>query len=196
MPQVFSLEEKEELQQKMLSIGFELLKQYGMTHTSVEKVTKAVGLGRSTFYNFFPTKEKFIYEIICHQREKGVAKFNQTLNGREKMTTAEAKEYLRYLYSGEDTIYPYLTTTDEAKLQAALPKDFILDVELEIHTIDSLLDRMEGVREKLDYPVIANLMKTFALVQEAKDMLHKEALDRTLDALFELLFSLIFYPEA
>lgn len=195
MPQVFTLQEKEELQKRMLSVGFELLKQYGMTHTSVEKVTKAVGLGRSTFYNFFPTKEKFIYEIICFQRDKGTAKFNQILNGRDKMSTSEAKEYLRYLYSGEDTIYPYLTTNDEAKLQAALPNDFMVDVELEIHTIDSFLDHMEGVQETLDYPVIANLMKTFALVQEAKDMLHKEALGRTLDALFELLFSLIFLPE-
>lgn len=195
MPQVFSLKEKEELRQRMLAIGFELLKQYGMTHTSVEKVTKAVGLGRSTFYNFFPTKEKFIYEIICYQREKAMAKFNQILAGRQKMTTAEAKEYLRYLYSGEDTIYPYLTTTDEAKLQAALPDDFVVDVELEIHTIDSFLEHMEGVRENLDYPVIANLMKTLALVQEAKEMMHKDALGRTLDAMFTLLFSLIFYPE-
>lgn len=114
----------------MLAIGFELLKQYGMTHTSVE-----------------------------------------------------------------DTIYPYLTTTDEAKLQAALPDDFVVDVELEIHTIDSFLVHMEGVKDSLDYPVIANLMKTFALVQEANEMMHQEALDRTLDAMFELLFSLIFYPE-
>lgn len=196
MPQVFSLKEKEELSQKMLTVGFELLKQYGMTHTSVEKVTKAVGIGRSTFYNFFPTKEKFVYEIISYQREKGRKKFNQILNGREKMTMPEAKEYLRYLYSGEDTIYPYLTPTDEAKLQAALPEDFVVDVELEIHTIDSFLNHMEGVRKDLDYPVIANIMKTFALVQEAKDMLHKEALGRTLDALFELLFSLIFSPQA
>lgn len=196
MPQVFSLKKKEELRRKMLSIGFELLKQYGMTHTSVEKVTRAVGIGRSTFYNFFPTKEKFIYEIICYQREKGMQKFNRILNGREKMTMPEAKEYLRYLYSGEDTIYPYLTPTDEAKLQAALPDDFVVDVELEINTIDSFLNHMEDVRENLDYPVIANIMKTFALVQEASDMLHKEALGRTLDALFELLFSFIFSPQA
>ncbi|QQR01363.1 MULTISPECIES: TetR/AcrR family transcriptional regulator [Bacteria] len=195
MPQVFSLKEKEELRQKMLASGFELLKKHGMTHTSIEKVTQAVGLGRSTFYNFFPTKEKFIYEIICYQREKAMVKFHKILNGRQKMTVAEAKEYLRYLYSGDDTIYPYLTTTDEAKLQAALPDDFVVDVELEIHTIDNFLNHMEGVRENLDYPVIANLMKTFALVQEAKDMMHQEALGRTLDSLFELLFSFMFYLE-
>ncbi|EQE85555.1 UNVERIFIED_CONTAM: TetR/AcrR family transcriptional regulator [Clostridioides difficile] len=192
MPQVFSAKERAELKTRMLSVGFELLKEYGMTHTSVEKVTKAVGLGRSTFYNFFGTKEEFIYEIINFQMKKGIDKFHQILNGREKMTVSEAKEYLKYLYSGEDTIYPYLTTEDESKLQKALPDDFKIDVDIEIKTIDSFLVHMENVKENLDYKVIANLMKTLALIQEANDMLHQDAIPRTLDAMFELLFSLIF----
>lgn len=108
------------------------------------------------------------------------------------MTVSEAKEYLKYLYAGEDTIYPYLTTEDEAKLQKALPDDFKIDVDIEIKTIDSFLVHMENVKENLDYKVIANLMKTLALIQEANDMLHQDAILRTLDAMFELLFSLIF----
>ena len=55
-PKLFDLKEREEARIRMLDEGFRLIKEHGMTHASVDKVTKAVGLGKSTFYNFFPSK--------------------------------------------------------------------------------------------------------------------------------------------
>lgn len=192
MPQIFTASEKEALARRMLEAGFELIKQHGMTHASVEKITQTVGIGRSTFYNFFPTKEKFVYDIIAYQREKGRQRFIALLDGRDKMTTAEAKAYLIFLFTGENTIYRYLTSADEAKLQAALPDAFRADIGHETQVLDGLLDHMEGVREPVDYGVVANLMKILALTQETSAALHEEAMERTLDGLFDLLFSYIF----
>ena len=45
-PKIFSITDREELRVKMLDAGFELIKQYGMTHASVEKITQAAGLGK------------------------------------------------------------------------------------------------------------------------------------------------------
>lgn len=192
MPQIFTFKEKEELRTKMLEAGFELVKEHGMTHTSVEKITKTVNIGRSTFYNFFPTKEKFIYDIIEHQRKKGREKFVEILAGRSKMTTKEAKKYFKYLLSGKDTIYQYLTIKDELKLQTALPEEFAIDPNNEIDTLNELFCHMEGVKDELDYEMIANIMKIIALTQESKQILHTNAINKTLDAIFELLYSSIF----
>lgn len=46
---VFTEEERVEYREKMLDAGFDLLKQYGMTHMSVAKITEAAGIGVSTF---------------------------------------------------------------------------------------------------------------------------------------------------
>lgn len=192
MPQIFTHKEKEELKEKMLHIGFELIKEYGMTHTSVEKVTQAVNIGRSTFYNFFPTKEKFVYDIIVYQRKKGEKILAEKLAGREKMSSQEGKEYFKYLLSGADTIYQYLTADDELKLQTALPDEFEINLEDEKQTLDELLGCIDGVKLHIDYETIANMMKVIALTQEAKDMLHKDAIESTLSILFDGLFSLIF----
>ena len=59
---VFTEEERVEYREKMLDAGFDLLKQYGMTHMSVAKITEAAGIGVSTFYNFFSSKEEYVYE--------------------------------------------------------------------------------------------------------------------------------------
>ena len=53
----FTEEEREEIRLKMLEAGFPLLKQFGMTHTSISKITKSAGIGISTFYNFWKIKK-------------------------------------------------------------------------------------------------------------------------------------------
>lgn len=195
MPILFSKEEKEALKKQMLEVGFNLIREYGVTHASVDKVTEAVGIGRTTFYNFFSTKEHFLVEIMRYQREKGKNYLLQILNGREKMTVSEAKDYLRYLMTGEETIYKYLTLEDSSDLSKIVPEAFVPDIEKEIKTINGLAIHMEGVKADLEYGVIANLMKMLAVMQTEREAFHKKDFRKTLDAVLELLFSYIFKKE-
>lgn len=195
MPILFSKEEKEALKKQMLEVGFNLIREYGVTHASVDKVTEAVGIGRTTFYNFFSTKEHFLVEIMRYQREKGKNYLLQILNGREKMTVSEAKDYLTYLMTGEETIYKYLTLEDSSDLSKIVPEAFVPDMEKEIKTINGLATHMEGVKADLEYGVIANLMKMLAVMQTEREAFHKKDFRKTLDAVLELLFSYIFERE-
>jgi len=56
---VFDTDERERLRERMLEAGIPLLREYGMTHM-VEKITTAAGIGKSTFYNFFDSKEAYV----------------------------------------------------------------------------------------------------------------------------------------
>ena len=47
-----------ELGEQMLEAGFPLLKQYGMTHTSVAKITQAAGIAVGTFYSSGRTRKR------------------------------------------------------------------------------------------------------------------------------------------
>ena len=196
-PRIFSTTQREELRIKMLDAGFELIKQHGMTHASVEKITQAAGLGKSTFYNFFSSKEEFVTDIMEYQRDRVKRHFEQILNGREKMTVAEGKEYLKLIVFSRDSIYQYLTAEDMEKLKRAFstectsPDDSLYD-QREAEVMRGLFDHMEGVRPDLDFHVVANLIKIMALAKVNRDALHADALDRTLDHIYELLYSLIF----
>ncbi len=191
-PKIFALEERENTKIRMLDEGFSLIKQYGMTHASVDKIMKAVGLGKSTFYNFFPSKEMFVYEIIKYQRDTAKQFFMDTLNGRDKMTVTEAKEFLKKIIFSEDSIYQYLTTEDESKLRAALPQEYAINPEVETAVMDGLFQHMEGVRKDIDYKVVANLIKIMALAMIGRDELHQDALERTLVRIYDLVFTCIF----
>jgi AcrR family transcriptional regulator len=191
-PKIFALEERENAKIRMLEEGFSLIKQYGMTHASVDKITKAVGLGKSTFYNFFPSKEMFVYEIIRYQRDRAKQFFTDTLRGRDKMTVSEAKAFLKKIIFSEDSIYQYLTAEDENRLKAALPPEYRIDPDTETTVMDTLFAHMEGVRADIDYKVVANLIKIMALAMMGKDALHQDALQKTFLKIYELLFSCVF----
>jgi AcrR family transcriptional regulator len=191
-PKKFDWQEREDVCIRMLEAGYELIRQYGMTHSSVEKVTAAVGLGKSTFYNFFPSKERFVYEIIVYMRAQLMAQFEQLLAGREKLPVAQAKEFLKKIIFSQRSIYKYLTPEDEQKLRAALPPECFLNVEQESGVMTRLFGRMEGVRADMDEHLVGNLLKIMALAQINQAELHADALERTLEKIYELLFSCIF----
>ena len=109
---VFDEEEKNIIRKKMLDEGMELIKKYGLTHTSVVKITNAAGIGKSTFYNFFTSKEVFVVELIQYERRRMMDYFHQILHGRERITVSEAKDFLQKIIFHQDSIYQYLTEQD------------------------------------------------------------------------------------
>lgn len=191
-PKIFALQEREEVRIKMLDEGFKLIKEHGMTHASVDKITKAVGLGKSTFYNFFPSKEMFVYEIIKYQRDQAKQLFMDILGEREKMSADEAKDFLKQIIFSNNSIYQYLTSEDEAKLKAALPPEYGIDPSAEAITMHKLFTHIEGVCEDMDFKVAANLIKIMAIAMFNQDSLHTESLDKSLNLIYECLFSYIF----
>lgn len=196
-PKIFTTAQREDLRIKMLDAGFELIKQYGMTHASVEKITKAAGLGKSTFYNFFSSKEEFVTGIIEYQRDRVKQHFEKILDGREKMTAAEGKEYLKLIVFSRDSIYQYLTAEDMEKLRQASSSECVSPDNAaydkrEKQIMHGLLDHMEGVRKDIDLHVAANIIKIMAMAKVNRESLHTDALDKTLEHIYGLLFSLIF----
>ena len=79
--------------------------------------------------------------------------------------------------------------------ECVTPDDADYD-QREAQILHGLLDHMEGVRQDVDLHVAANLIKIMAMAKVNRESLHTDALDRTLERIYELLFSLIFKEDA
>ena len=191
-PRIFSAPEKEQLKDRMFLSGLELLKKYGMTHMSVEKITSEVGIGKSTFYNFFMSKEDLVIQLIEYKRMRFWNVVRDMLKGREKLNVSESKKILTMIINSRDSVYQYLTTEDENKLAAASPDYGKVDIDEETEILRHLFSMFEGVRKDADLAVISNLLKILALTAENRSALHESAYKRTQDKLFETLFNCIF----
>ena len=61
MPKVAYTEaERQSIRQELVSAGLELMAEQGLRATTVEQIYSRVGISRSFFYSFFPTKEDLI----------------------------------------------------------------------------------------------------------------------------------------
>lgn len=189
---VFADEERERLRARMLEAGIPLLREYGMTHMSVEKITAAAGIGKSTFYNFFDSKEAYVCQVIEYKRGDFKTEISELLAGREKLTADEAKAMFRQIIFSEESAYQYLTPEDIVKIRAKVPEAVKPDLAQETAILSAIFNRVEGVRENPDFGVVANLLKIAALAAESRDQQHEAAYLRTQDVLFGMLFSLIF----
>lgn len=190
---MFNEAERKELREKMIQAGFQLIKECGMTHTSVRKVTDAAGLGASTFYNFFPSKEVFVLEMIQYQRDSQLQYFNEVLAGRDKMTIEEGKEFAKRIIFNQNNILYYLTPEDEDKLYAACGNPgLFLDGGSHQDIVPMLLSHVDGVRKDTNPKVIANLVKMMAFALFHRKEMHEDVLDETFDHIYEQIFSLLF----
>lgn len=74
MPKVaYSEEDRERIREALVTTALDLMARQGIQHTTVEQVYRAVGISRTFFYTFFPTKEDLIAETLYLQQPKILA---------------------------------------------------------------------------------------------------------------------------
>lgn len=189
---VFTEEERAEYREKMLAAGFDLLKQYGMTHMSVAKITEAAGIGVSTFYNFFPSKEAYVYEVLQYRRKIIPNLLRMALNGKEKVGPAEARTYLKFMIDENYSVFPSLSPEDEKRLVEMLPEQAAPNQQKEMQIANQFIAIMEDVRPDANMTLVANLIKIYVLGAEGRTILHEAAYEETMERMRDLILYEIF----
>lgn len=189
---VFTEEERAEYKEKMLAAGFDLLKQYGMTHMSVAKITEAAGIGVSTFYNFFPSKEAYVYEVVQYRRRIIPELLRMALNGKEKAGPAETRTYLKFMIDDNYSVFPSLSPEDEKRLVQMLPEQAAPNMQKELQIANKFMTLMEGIRPDVNMTLVANLIKVYVLAAEGREMLHEAAYEETMERMRDMILYEIF----
>lgn len=189
---VFTEEERAKYREKMLDAGFDLLKQYGMTHMSVAKITEAAGIGVSTFYNFFSSKEEYVYEVMKYRRKMVPEFIKIALNGKEKAGPAETRTYLKMMIDEKYSVFPSLTPDDEQRLLDMLPEQARPNLQLETETSYKFFQYMEDVLPDINIALVTNLIKVYVLAAEGRDILHSTAYEETMERMRDLILHELF----
>lgn len=81
MPKVaYSEEERQQIRDDLIRTALELMAEQGIQHTTVEQIYKKVGISRTFFHSFFPTKEDLVIEALYYQQPKIIAYVNQLMS--------------------------------------------------------------------------------------------------------------------
>lgn len=191
-PIIFKNESRDRAKYTMYENGYNLIKKHGIKKTLVEDITKVTGIAKGTFYNFFESKELFIYEIIMYKRSCIKSMLNQIVLEKGVLDKENLKKFLIDLTFGDNNIYNYLNDEDIAALELKVPsstssKAFDQDIALMIlNSIDA------GNRNNCDYKIIANYIKILSLAVANKNKLNEEVLSQTVELIINSVINYIF----
>lgn len=193
---IFTLERRNEVHEKLLEVGVKLIKEKGIRKMTISEVTARAGIGKGTFYHFYPAKEYYVHAVIQYSKEelKKVFNTNAVNNGGMGRETIE-QIITMYAFNEEKNIVSSISQEDQEWLNEKLPKEYVLNVPKEEQIISALLSNVKGIKGKPNIYVIANMMKIMAIAVENKNMLHEDVLNENLCLMRKMLCDYIFGSE-
>jgi len=93
----FTDREREIIRNHLIEVGRNLFGTYGLKKTSIEDLTKAVGIAQGSFYTFFNSKEELYLEVMDREGEVIKEKLLREDNIKE-LTREKLKNFFNKVY--------------------------------------------------------------------------------------------------
>ena len=187
MPKVaYSEEDRARIRAALISAGLELMARQGIQHTTVEQIYKKVGISRTFFYSFFPTKEDLIVETLYLQQPKILAHV-QKLMGDPALSWREAvRKFLYDCCYGEKNGIAVLTVEEQQMLFKRLSKEnYQMFREKQLRLFGQILEgfgiRATPARVALFTNLCLAVMVIRRAIPDTLPLLVPEAADETVD---------------
>ena len=192
MPSIFTKEDKERIRTQLLAEGRQMMLERGITKTNIDELAENAGIAKGTFYHFFSSKQDFILEIIhAYQDEKITQLKRLAADKKGKLTYFEALKWYKTLYLPQENPLFQVSKKDLDWIMTKIPSERLFRPEVDIQTGKLILSMIEGVREDIDYRVLANFPKMAALAIENKEFMHQEVLEINFQLMIDCMYRYI-----
>ena len=137
----YSEEDRVRIREALVSAALELMSRQGIQHTTVEQVYRAVGISRTFFYTFFPTKEDLIVETLYLQQPRILAYARRLMTDPALEWREAVRKFLRDCCYGERNGIAVLTMEEQQLLFRRLsPESYRLFREKQARLFGQLLE--------------------------------------------------------
>lgn len=187
MPKVAYTEEKRaHVRQALLTTGLELMARQGIRHTTVEQIYQAVGISRTFFYSFFPTKEDFVVETLYLQQPKILAYARKLMDDPALSWRNGVRQFFHTCCYGEKNGIAVLTIEEQQIIFRRLsPESYQIFREKQAKLFGDILEcfgiRADGERVAVFTNLALAVMILRRAIPQNLPLFVPEAADRTVD---------------
>jgi AcrR family transcriptional regulator len=189
----FAGKEKELIRLKMLENGKKAFSKSGIKKTSIEEITKSVGIAKGSFYIFFDSKEELYFQILMDEIARSMpAQFDLGLN--EKVSPKQrVGRFLREAVASMDSnpILKLMLDPEEYTLVArrlATVEDGHPEVDI-VYPLTRLLSKWQedGIIVQQDTNLLANVIKGVFLLTTHRDEIGEEIYPAVMDFYIDMI---------
>jgi len=177
--------------QKLLDKGRDIILLHGIKKVSVDDITKAAGMAKGSFYQYFGSKEKFLFEMIMDTHKQVFAQAERMLMGGNDM-----RETLRTLLLNLFNIPEMVFLTKHYNeinelVESMTDQEAQLTNQMEVSMFRRLMTMLGIDTKKVSPGVVHNYLHTLYLIM-GSELMSKEDLPQTAELIRESLISYIF----
>mgnify|MGYP001117693815 FL=1 len=169
MPKVaYSDADRERVRDDLITVALELMAKQGIQHTTVEQIYKTVGISRTFFYSFFPTKEDLIVEALYTQQPKVLAHAQRLMDNPAFSWREGVRQFLVSCCYGEQSGIAVMTLEEQQNLFRRLsPESYQVFREKQANLFGNIL-KCFGIRaDKETIGLFTNLCLTVMVIRRA-----------------------------
>lgn len=185
MPAKFSVDEFNNIQEKLFVEGIQLIQTYGVQRTTVSKLTKQCGIAKGSFYLFYESKEEYLFALAQYCDEKIHSMWIEKLHGRKKMSVQEFVEFLHQYLTSDYDLMSYLNIQDYLWLKEHMKKYDLFNLSSQQEFLKDWLGCVSDIREDIDDSVVINLIKTIYAMREHKESFLQSSISKTMDLILD-----------
>lgn len=189
MPANFTEEQRQEIREKLIAVGYDLIREMGLKKMKVSIIAERADIATGTFYHFFESKEAYVEALICEQDLKSQAQLIPLLQANGKLTLEQAIRWFRDSFRKENNILMELTLDDWVWLKTHRTKDGLFSPSHDTDEATRYLSFVDGVRPDLDIRIIINFFKTIYSMAQNRDTFIDEVFETNIDMIFECIYN-------
>ncbi len=188
MPANFTEGERQEIQERLIALGYDLIREMGLKKMKVSVIAARANIATGTFYHFFASKEAYVKALIDAQDEKSQAELTSMLQNGKKLTLEQAIEWFRDSFRPENNILMELTFDDWVWLKSHRTEDGIFSAMHDEQEAKRYLSYVDGIRPDLDVRIIINFFKTIYSMAENRETFIADVFETNIDLIFDCIY--------
>lgn len=201
MPRGFSERERGAIRERLLAAGRDAFGTYGLKKTSVDDLTRAVGISKGAFYLFYDSKEALFLDIL----DRFEAEFQARVLERAFRPGLSPAESFRELVVHALTLRhadPLLRRFDAEDVEHLLrripPEEAAGRLNTDVAFLGAFVERWRerGVELRAAPRVLAGLLRALFFISLHRDDLGADSYPAVMDVLIDALVARVVPPDA
>lgn len=150
-PKVISEYERTRTRQAIITHTKKLISlKKGIKNITVDDIIGSVGIGKGSFYSYFPSKEACIYEVIKQAYKTDLEQFKIIMGG-ELSLKERIEKFLWDVFLAEDAIDRYMSTQDFEMVLRKLPPEYSeCDIQANKATVVGMMELFDFDRVRCE----------------------------------------------
>ena len=156
MPANFTEEQRQEIQGKLIAVGYDLIREMGLKKMKVSVIAERADIATGTFYHFFDSKEAYVRALLDEQDRKMQQILIPMLQESGRISLEQAIQWLRDSFRTQNNILMEITVDDWIWLKSHRLQNTLFNEEREEQEARQFLSIVDGIRPDLDIRIIIN----------------------------------------